>query len=66
MGAYYNEKANDVIKEMNDMTDWKQAVKLEPQRDEYYNKALPYLEKAYNLDKENLAVKRAFKRKNLC
>ena len=62
LGAYYNEKANEVIKEMNDMTDWKQAVKLEPKRDEYYNKALPYLEKAYKLDKENPAVLRALER----
>ncbi|MCB0501673.1 MAG: hypothetical protein KDD32_03255 [Bacteroidetes bacterium] len=44
------------------MTDWKEAVKLEPKRDEFYNKALPYLEKAYNLDKDNTAVKRALER----
>ncbi|MEZ5002763.1 MAG: tetratricopeptide repeat protein [Chitinophagales bacterium] len=62
LGAYYNERANDVIKEMNDMTDWKEAVKLEPKRDEFYNKALPYLEKAYDLDKDNTAVKRALER----
>ncbi len=62
LGAYYNEQANDVIKTMNDMTDWKAAVKLEPQRDEWYNKALPNLEKAYSLDKSNPDVKRALER----
>ncbi|MEZ5023733.1 MAG: hypothetical protein R2728_10825 [Chitinophagales bacterium] len=53
LGAYYNEKANEVIKEMNDMTDWKQAVKLEP-KETRYNKALPYLEEAYKLDRKIL------------
>lgn len=62
LGAYYNEQANEVIKQINDLTDWKEAVKLEPQRDEWYGKAMPYLEKAYELDNSNPAVKRVLER----
>ncbi|MCP4124054.1 MAG: tetratricopeptide repeat protein [Bacteroidetes bacterium] len=61
MGAYYNEKANSVIKQMNEM-DWKEAIALEPERNNYYNLALPYLEKAYDLAPEDEAVQRALER----
>lgn len=65
LGAFYNEKANDVIKAMNEMEDWREAVKLEPERDKWYNQALPYLENAYGLmqDDPNVeGVKRALER----
>lgn len=62
LGAYFNEKANSVIKTMNEMTDWKAAMKLEPERDNYYNRALPYLEKALELRPDDENVKRALER----
>lgn len=62
LGAYYNEKANDIIKTMNDMPDWREAIKLEPQRNEWYNKALPYLEKAHELMPDDQNVTKALER----
>ena len=62
LGAFYNEKANEVIKAMNELTDYKAANAMLPQRDEWYNKALPYLEKAYQLQPEDPAVKGALSR----
>lgn len=62
LGAYYNERANDIIKAMNELTDWKEAIKMEPDRDKYYNLALPYLEKAYELMPDEEGVKRALER----
>jgi tetratricopeptide (TPR) repeat protein len=62
LGAYFNDKANEVIKEMNEMIDYKAANKLLPQRDEWYNKAIPYLEKAYQLQPGDPAVKSALSR----
>lgn len=62
LGAFYNEKANEVIKVMNDMTDYRAANKMIPQRDEWYNKAIPHLEKAHNLQPGDPAVKTALKR----
>ncbi len=59
LGAYYNEKANDVIKTMNEMEDWREAVKLEPERDVWYNKAIPNLEKALSLKPNDEAVTNA-------
>ncbi len=62
LGAYYNDKANEVIKEMNEMTDYKAANAMIPKRDEWYNKAIPYLEKALALQPDSDAVKAALKR----
>jgi tetratricopeptide (TPR) repeat protein len=62
LGAFYNDKANEVIKVMNEMSDYKAANKMLPQRDEWYNKAIPYLEKAFELQPEDPAVRKALSR----
>jgi tetratricopeptide (TPR) repeat protein len=62
LGAFYNEEANAVIVKMNEEPDWQKAIELEPERNAFYNKALPYLEKAYELHPDKEEVKRALER----
>lgn len=62
LGAYYNEQANAVIEKMNAEPDWQKAIELEPERNKWYNLALPHLKKAYELQPDREEVKRALER----
>lgn len=60
-GAMYYNDGIALNKKMNEMTDWKAAQKLEPERDALYAKALPYFEKAYELKPADQSIKTALK-----
>lgn len=57
LGRYYYNKAFKIIQDNPDLTGKALASKVNP----LYEQALPYLEKAYNLDKENLDAKNALR-----
>jgi tetratricopeptide (TPR) repeat protein len=50
-GALFFNQAVEINKKMNDENDMKKYNLMKADRDGLYNKALPYLEKAYQLDK---------------
>lgn len=60
-GAMYYNQGIALNKQMNEMSDWKAAQKMEPERDALYAKALPYFENAYNLKPSDNSIKSALK-----
>ncbi len=61
LGAIYYNDAVEINKQMNEMTDWKAAQAMEPERNSLYEKALPYFEKAYALNTNDAGIKGALK-----
>ncbi len=57
LGRYYYNKAFKIIQDNPDLTGKALANKVNP----LYEQALPYLEKAYSLDKDNLDAKNALR-----
>ncbi len=57
IGAAYVNKANPIIEEMNNsLSDFDKYDRLQAQQLELYKKALPYYEKAHELDKNNIST----------
>ncbi|MBS9766125.1 MAG: tetratricopeptide repeat protein [Flavobacteriaceae bacterium] len=57
IGAAYVNKANPIIEEMNkNLSDFAKYDQLQAQQLDLYKKALPYYEKAYELDKNNIST----------
>lgn len=57
IGAAYVNQANPIIEEMNkNLSDFDKYDKLQAQQLALYKKALPYYEKAYELDKSNVST----------
>ena len=57
IGAAIIEKANPVIEEMNkSLSDFNKYDKLQAKQFEIYKEAIPFYEKAYNLDSKNLSI----------
>lgn len=57
IGAAIIEKADPIIEEMNkSLTDFDKYDKLQAEQFEIYKKAIPYYEKAYDLNKSNISV----------
>ncbi len=57
IGAAYVNQANPIIEEMNkSLSDFDKYDRLQAQQLELYKKALPYYEKAHELDKNNIST----------
>ena len=54
LGALYNNSAKDLIDNANNEKDLKKSDMLKKEADSYFNKAIPILEKAHELDKNDV------------
>mgnify|MGYP001569693017 CR=1 FL=1 len=61
IGAYYNNLGAGKMKEAQEEKDMKKATDLENQSVEILKKAIPYLEKAHELDKSDKDTMKALK-----